>query len=172
MDTPCVGARGCERGLVPGIGGHAWPQCGAPCPMRDPTPAAVPGLSPSVRRWEAPGPREGGCTPPGPAAAPTPIGCSPGGGWDGLGAAAGAPQLPGTDRGWRSGGAGLGSCCGNGEKTHGLSCASPSAASCRGRGGGPRGPGDCGDGQQPPLCFIRSASSLRLRDSRALVGPT
>ena len=54
VDALCVGARGAERGPVPVIGGHPWPQRGALCPMRDPTPAAVPGLSPSVRRWEAP----------------------------------------------------------------------------------------------------------------------
>lgn len=67
-------------------------------------------------------------------------------GWGGLRAAAGAPR-----GGRRSCGAGPGSCCGDGEKTHGMSCASPRAASCRGRGGGPRGPGGCGDGQTTPL---------------------
>ena len=69
-------------------------------------------------------------------------------GWGGLGAAAGASR-----GGWRSCGAGPGSCCGDGEKTHGMSCASPRAASCRGRGGGPRGPGGCGDGQTTPPPF-------------------
>ena len=179
VDALCVGARGAERGPVPVIGGHPWPQRGALCPMRDPTPAAVPGLSPSVRRWEAPCLGGGVCTPPGPAAALTPISCTPGRGWGsrGLGWAGGrgggtergTEELRGRARfllwGWRE------------DPRNELCVTQSGLLPGEGRGapraGGLRGrPNHPPSHPHPPPRVIRSASSLRLRDSRALVGPT
>lgn len=135
--------------------------------MRGPTAPAVPGLSPCVRRWEAPCPGGGSCAPPGPAAAPTPISCTPG---RGLGWAGGrgwghrsCPVLIG-DGG--AGGPGSVPAAGMERRPTGRAARHPARPPAGGGAGGPEGRGAAGPANNPPS----SLSAPCLRCGCATVG--